>query len=126
MPTRSLFPEGVDMRRCASKDAGSQRGVDLVGVLHRLEKGTIASEDAGPCSRVDTRVCASKDVGPEGGVDLVGVLHRLEKGTSVSEDAGPCSKVDTRRCASKDAGPWTLKVVGYTPEFGSLYRDYNH
>ena len=36
------------MRRCASKDAGPRRGVDLVGVPHRLEKGTNASEDARP------------------------------------------------------------------------------
>ena len=36
-----------DTRRCASKDAGSRRGVDL-GVPHRLEKGTNASKDVGP------------------------------------------------------------------------------
>ena len=36
------------MRRCANKDAGSRRGVDLVRVPHRLDKGTSVSEDAGP------------------------------------------------------------------------------
>ena len=40
--------KGVDMRWCASKDAGPRRGVDLVGVPHRLEKGTSVSEDVGP------------------------------------------------------------------------------
>ena len=39
---------GVDTRRCASKDSGSWREVDLVGVPHRLEKGMSASEDARP------------------------------------------------------------------------------
>ena len=47
MLARRLSPEGVDTRRCASKDAGLRRGVDW-GVPHRLEKGTSASEDAGP------------------------------------------------------------------------------
>ena len=37
---------GVDMRRCASKDAGHRRRVDW-GVPHRLEKGTSASKDVG-------------------------------------------------------------------------------
>ena len=41
-------PKGVDTRRCASKDAGPQRGVDLGAVPHRLEEGKSASEDAGP------------------------------------------------------------------------------
>ena len=43
--------KGVDMRRCASKDAGPRREVDLVGVEgvpHRLKKGTSSSEDTGP------------------------------------------------------------------------------
>ena len=31
-------PKGVDTRPCASKDAGS-KGVDLVAVPHRLDKG---------------------------------------------------------------------------------------
>ena len=48
MPARRLFPKGVDTKRCASKDAEPQRGVDLAGVPHRLEKGKCASEDAGP------------------------------------------------------------------------------
>ncbi|KAG7010833.1 hypothetical protein SDJN02_27629, partial [Cucurbita argyrosperma subsp. argyrosperma] len=43
--TRSLSPKGgVDMRRCASKDAGPQRAEDRRGV--------------------DMRQCASKDTGP--------------------------------------------------------------
>ena len=37
-----------DTGRCASEDAVSRREVDLVGVPHRLEKGTSANEDAGP------------------------------------------------------------------------------
>ena len=36
---------GVHMRWCASKDVGSQRGVDLVVVPHRLEKGMSVSKD---------------------------------------------------------------------------------
>ena len=44
------------MRRCASKDTGPQRGVDLEAVSHRLEKGTSASEDAGPRRGVDCDV----------------------------------------------------------------------
>ena len=47
VPTFSLFPEGVDTRRCASKDAGLKREVNLGAVPHRLDKGTSASEDAG-------------------------------------------------------------------------------
>ena len=39
---------GVDTRRCASKDAGPQRGVDLGAVPHRLEEGKSANQDAGP------------------------------------------------------------------------------
>ena len=35
------------MRRCASKDAGPRRGVD-VAVPHRLEEGNSASEDTDP------------------------------------------------------------------------------
>ena len=31
-------PKGVDTRRCASKDAGSQRVVDLGAVPYRLEE----------------------------------------------------------------------------------------
>ena len=37
---------GVDKRRCTSKNAGPERGVDW-GVPHRLEKGTNTSKDAG-------------------------------------------------------------------------------
>ena len=43
---------GIDTRRCASKDAGPQRGA----VSHRLEEGKSASEDAGPQRRVDCDV----------------------------------------------------------------------
>ena len=38
------------MRQCVSKDVGSRSGVDL-GVPHRLEKRTSASEGAGPRGR---------------------------------------------------------------------------
>ena len=41
-------PKGVDTRRCASKDAGPQRELDLGVVPHRLEEGKSVSEDAGP------------------------------------------------------------------------------
>ena len=41
-------PKGVDTRRCASKDAGLQRRVNLVAVPHQLEKGTSVIENAGP------------------------------------------------------------------------------
>ena len=44
---------GVDTRRFASKDVGPRRGVYLVAVPHRLEKGTSASKDAGPRRGVD-------------------------------------------------------------------------
>ena len=44
------------MRRCANKDAGPRSGVVLVGVQHRLEKGTSASEDAGPQRGVDCEI----------------------------------------------------------------------
>ena len=40
-------PKGVDTRRCASKDAGHRKGVELVVVLHRLEGGGFGS---GPIS----------------------------------------------------------------------------
>ena len=43
----SLFPEGVDTRRCDSKDDGP-KGIDLEAVPHRLDKGTSTSEDAVP------------------------------------------------------------------------------
>ena len=36
-----------DMRRCASKDVGPQRGGFGGAVPHRLEEGKSASEDAG-------------------------------------------------------------------------------
>ena len=39
--------KGVNVRQCASKDVESRKGVDWE-VSHRLEKGTSASEDAGP------------------------------------------------------------------------------
>ena len=44
----AVLQRGVDTRRCANKDVGPQRGVDLEGVPHRLEKGTSTSEDVGP------------------------------------------------------------------------------
>ena len=44
------------MRRCASKDAGPQRGVDLGAVPHRLEEEKSTSEDAGPRRVVDCDV----------------------------------------------------------------------
>ena len=47
---------GVDTRRCASKDAGPQMGVDLGAVPHRFEEGKSASEDAGPRRGVDCDV----------------------------------------------------------------------
>ena len=34
--------------RHEGKDAGPQRGVDLVGVPHRLEKGRSTSKNVGP------------------------------------------------------------------------------
>ena len=40
-------PKEVDTRRCTSKDAGPQRGVDLGVVPHRLKEGKSANEDAG-------------------------------------------------------------------------------
>ena len=42
--------KGVDTRRCACKDVGPQKRMDLGGrrVPYRLQKGTSASEDAGP------------------------------------------------------------------------------
>ena len=43
-----MLAKGVDTRQCASKDAGPQRGVDLVAVPHQLEEKKSASEDAGP------------------------------------------------------------------------------
>ena len=53
---RASHRRGVDMRRCASKDARPQRGVDLGAVPHRLDKGTSASEDAGSRRGVDCDV----------------------------------------------------------------------
>ena len=47
---------GIDTRRCASKDAGSQKGMDLGAVPHRLEEGKSASEDARPRRGVDCDV----------------------------------------------------------------------
>ena len=43
----AIFRRGVDTRRCASKDAGPQRGVDLGAVPHRLEEGKSASRTLG-------------------------------------------------------------------------------
>ena len=70
-----VVSEGGRHEACASKDAGPQREwiwwgshvdrrkecwaqkrVDLVGVPHRLKKGTSASEDARPRRRVDCDV----------------------------------------------------------------------
>ena len=47
VPMRRLPRRGVDTRRCASKDAEPRKGW-VQRVPHRLEKGTSASEDAGP------------------------------------------------------------------------------
>ena len=44
------------MRRCASKDAGPQREVDLGAVPHQLEEGKSASRDVGPGRGVDCDV----------------------------------------------------------------------
>ena len=52
----AVLRRGIDTRWYASKDAGSQRRVDLEGVPHRLEKGTSASEDAEPRRGVDCDV----------------------------------------------------------------------
>ena len=41
------FPNGVDTGRCASKDVGPQRGVNLGAVPPRLEEGKSVGEDAG-------------------------------------------------------------------------------
>ena len=43
----AISREGVDTRRCASKDAGPQRMVDLGVVPHRLEEEKSVSEDVG-------------------------------------------------------------------------------
>ena len=51
VPARRLFPEGGDTRRCATKDAEPLKEVDWVGVPHRLEKGSSASNDASPWKR---------------------------------------------------------------------------
>ena len=44
-----------DTGQCANKDIGPLRGVDW-GVLHRLERGTSASKDAGTRRRVDCEI----------------------------------------------------------------------
>ena len=41
-------PKGVDTKRCASKDTGPKREVDLGVVPHRLEERKSAIKDAGP------------------------------------------------------------------------------
>ena len=45
---RRLFPEGVDTRRCASKDTRPRKGGGFGGVPHRLEKETSVNRDVGP------------------------------------------------------------------------------
>ena len=47
-PSSCFSPKGVDTRRCASKDAGPQRGVDLGAIPYRLEEGKSVSDDVGP------------------------------------------------------------------------------
>ena len=77
---------GVDTRRCASKDAGRQREVDLGAVPHRYDvtKGVDcdvlhwASLLVVLRRGVDTRRCASKDAGPQREVDLGVVPHRYD------------------------------------------------
>ena len=44
----SLFPRGVDTRRCASKDAGPKGRVDLGTIPHQLEEGKSSSVSLGP------------------------------------------------------------------------------
>ena len=54
VPAFSLFPEGGKTRGGVPvRTLGPKGDVDLVGVPHRLEKGTSASEDAGPRRGVD-------------------------------------------------------------------------
>ena len=57
---------GVDTRRCAGKDDGPQRGVDLGAVPHRLEEGKSVSDDAGPRRQIPDDVSAFL-LFPEGG-----------------------------------------------------------
>ena len=45
-----------DIERCANKDTGPQRGVDLGAVPHRLEEGKSVGEDAGSRRAVDCDV----------------------------------------------------------------------
>ena len=47
MPAFSLFPKGVDKRRCASKDAWAPKGGRFGAVAHRLEEGKSVSENVG-------------------------------------------------------------------------------
>ena len=64
MSARRLFPEGtggvgggeIDTRRCACKDAGPRRVVDLAGIPHRLEKETSANKDTAPEVRWIVRI----------------------------------------------------------------------
>ena len=44
------------MRQCVSKDAGPQKGWDLVRVSHRLDKGTSANENVEHRRGVDCEI----------------------------------------------------------------------
>ena len=48
-------------------------------ILHRLERGTNASEDVGPQRGVDCEIS----------IDWGGERHRLERGMNASKNAGP-------------------------------------
>ena len=56
MPTKRLSPEGGGHEAMCQQGHWASKGVDLVGVPHRLEKGTSASEDVGPQTGVDCEI----------------------------------------------------------------------
>ena len=65
-------PKGVDTRWCVSKDAGPQRGVDLVEVPHRIgERNEWAPKGGGfgggPASNWRKERVPARTLGPEGG-----------------------------------------------------------
>ena len=53
---RRLFPEGGRHEAVCQSRRSAPRGLDLLGVPHRLEKGTSASEDAGLRRGVDCEI----------------------------------------------------------------------